>query len=120
VAPFRIDFSRYCLRRPDITGLAYDRVCLDGTLVFGKRLATIAPLVITSSTIWSYDPAMAATPSNTASCQSDSSSVDDNKLLSAIFKWTTTVGEVCEFKHDGGGVVLVNHPARTIKHHELV
>ena len=120
MASFRIDFSRYCLRRPDITGLTYYRVCLDGTLVFGKRLATIASLVISASTIWLYDSAMAATPSHTTTRQSDSVSFDDNQLLSAIFKWTTTVGEMCEFKHDGGRVVLVNHPTRTIKHRELV
>ena len=95
MAPFRTDFSRYCLRRLDITRLTYYRVCLDGTLVFGKRLATIAPLVITSSTVWSSDSAMAATSSNTPSCQSDSSSVDDDKLLFTVFKWTTSLGEMC-------------------------
>jgi hypothetical protein len=120
VAPFRTDFSRYCLRRRDITGLTYYRVCLDGTLVFGKRLATIAPLVITSSTVWSYDSAMAATPSDTTTRQSDSVSIDDDKLLFTVFKWTATVGKMPKLKHDGSRFVLVNHPARAIKHHELV
>ena len=115
MALFRTDFSRYCLRRRDITGLTHYRVSIDGALVFGKRLATITPLVITSPTIWSHDSAMAATSSNPPTRQSNSVSIDDDKLLFTVFKWTATVGEMPKLKHDGGRVVLVNHPATAIK-----
>ena len=115
MALFRTDFSRYCLRRRDIAGLTHYRISIDGTLVFGKRLATITPLVITSSAVWSHDSAMAATSSNPPTRQSNSVSIDDDKLLFTVFKWTATVGEMPKLKHDGGRVVLVNYPARAIK-----